>query len=338
MRKSFTVEDIALIPQYSSVRSRFSDEIELYPFIYSAPMDRVTGYELTKAMLKHNHCPVISRFLPKDEYLRSIRELAINSDNCFVAVGLMESYTEWLIDIGSTIESTDWTINVAIDIAHGDSQNCIEAIRKLRASKHIKYIMSGSICTDSAAYRLVTEGVTHLRVGIGVSPICSTRRMTGFGIPNAHAISLIANAIDRSKVTIIADGGITEPGQAVKYIVLGAHAIMLGNILSRTAEAPGWETKNWKKVKTYRGQASKHFQSEVLNKKYHCPEGIALEEFVWQGDTVESMIMYFEGGVRSALSYADVPKLKELYEAQIPYVFLTESGIREGHTDSKGRL
>lgn len=330
---AFSIDDISFVPRKGVIKSRA--DAKLHPFLWSAPMDTVTGYDLTEAMVEAGHNAVISRFIPREEYLSTIKDFANNNENVFVAIGIDANYDAFEKMIDDLFESTDYSLNLALDVAHGDSFHAYKAISKLRAWKNINYIMGGSICSTTALHDQISSGVTHLRIGVGPGASCQTRRMTGFGIPNAYAVMAIHNDLiymgQRHRIRIIADGGIKDPGQASKYLMLGADGVMLGHIFSRTREAVGWKARaDGEFIKTFRGQASAEFQNEILHRTSSCPEGVSLEPMLWDGTTADDIIHLFEGGVRSAVSYAGLIRSHDLPYAETDLVFLTPTGVTEG--------
>ena len=349
-----TIDDVSLVPKFGTLNSR--SEAILKPFIYSAPMDTVTGYALTDAMLKAGEYPVVSRFLKESELKDTITSFAKNP-NCFFAVGFDKGLSTFL-DIVSTIsDKYEWTsdtkINLALDIAHGDMAKAHATSKVLRSYGFVGNIMSGSICTPDAAIRAIESGCTHLRIGVGPGAVCSTRRMTGVGVPQLSAVYLIAKTVQEqmnlNHIQIIADGGIKEPGDAVRYLAAGATGIMLGSVLSRTLESAGWESitdyeiQDYSKPisgppavtttlkKQYRGQASASFQTSQFGQSHRCPEGVTSNSFTWDGEsTVDKLVGKFRGGCSSAISYLGIESMSALTPANVEFIRITPSAHIEG--------
>lgn len=348
-RELLSVDDVLLQPNVGVLKSRH--DAKLMPFIYSAPMDTVTGYHLAKSMLAQYEVPVICRDIEDKEYVACIK--AFNNTATFFAVGATELELKRFIDrvqaaLPDLLDGTE--INVAIDIAHGDSIVAYSAIAFLREFSFIGDIMSGSICTGSAALRSVEAGCTHLRIGVGPGSVCTTRIMTGIGVPQLSAVYLIDKALketlNRDNVTLIADGGIRYPGDAVKYLCAGADAIMLGSLLSKTSESPGWirkqepldisevlsfplpdpKTTLWKR---YRGHASANFQQDHKGSSNRCPEGTSTDEFMWEGETVKSVCERFRGGVASAISYLGLTSIDQLQPENVEFLKISTSTFLE---------
>lgn len=358
-REYLTTNDVSLVPAQGQVSSR--SDVSVHSFLYSAPMDTVTGYQMCAAMLEAGQFPVVSRFIPKSERNMIMKEFGADP-NLFWAVGMNRKEIGTLFDELSRTTDAEtneelieqWAdfqgINLAIDIAHGDMRACHELVEELATYPIVGSIMSGSICTPYAALRAVKAGCTHLRVGVGPGAACTTRLMTGVGVPNLTAVYQIASAVRNiaEDVEIIADGGIKNPGDVVKYLAAGATAVMLGSALSKTREAAGWEfveenplndpsgiadfnTVNaFSLVKSYRGQASAEFQEDILGKANRCPEGAASPPFQWEGLFFEDVFGKFCGGLQSACSYLGARSTTELHPGTVRMIKISSSGYLEG--------
>lgn len=333
-------DDVLCVPTLGTITSR--SKVEVQPFIYSAPMDRVTGYALTKELVRLGQFAVVCRTLEQSEWQQTLKEFA-GHPQVFFAIGLCRSQLKVLID--RLIElGIDRPINIAIDVAHGDMKQAHELAAYLRELGICRFIMSGSICTPAAAVRAKMAGCTHLRVGVGPGSVCSTRLMTGCGYPQLSAVYEIAKHLD--DIEIIADGGIRTPGDAVKYLAAGATGVMMGSVLAITLESAGWEHAGWHPLDTsetvsfplpdpepiyakfYRGQASASFMLDN-NKSHACPEGTEAE-ITWQGDRAESIINKYKAGVASACSYLNLDKSKDLGPGTVRMVRITSSAMAEG--------
>lgn len=319
---ALSADDILLLPRKGVVSSR--QEIkDTDNFIFSAPMDTVTGPELTEAMILNNQVPVVCRFL-----LESDLEFLLTKywEKAFFAVGLND-----IAKISRLIEKNNIPhVNIAIDIAHGDMDTAYHVIYKAKQSGMFKHIMSGSIVTEAAAERSVEAGCDYLRVGIGPGKACSTRIMTGVGRPQLDAVDAICNSVSEY-VKVIADGGISNPGSAVKYLAAGAHGIMMGSEFSRAKESLGWKMDQYGVMKKqYRGQASKAFQKDI-NKTTIYEEGITCDAIYYDHNlTTQSVIDKYISGVQSACSYLGLSSVKELRERYHQYRLVSYAGYIEG--------
>ena len=330
-----TTNDVTLKPKLGILKSR--SDAELSKYIYSSPMDTVTGLSMATAMISTGEYPVVCRFIPdwNDAFIKYH-----HNPDVFFAIGTKKEDTVKLINILETLypdvlktELHFNPISISLDIAHGDSKIGHDTTHWLSQWKFIGNIMSGTVCTPEGALRAIASGCTHIRVGVGSGSACTTRLMTGCGMPNLTAVYEIHKAIsdryDRKAYKIIADGGIKYPGDAVKYIAAGADAIMLGNALSKCPETPGWNMENGVPYKHYRGQASRQFQEELLGRTPDCAEG-AVGPKINHGQTCEQTITMFRGGMRSALSYLGLTSMSALKPENVDFVQLTAAGFTEG--------
>ena len=328
-----TTDDVILVPSLGKLNSRSDASID--PFIYSSPMDTVTGYKLTKSMVKNGHYAVVCRFTPK-EWIKTFKEFG-DDPNVFFAVGSNPADLNKI----ETLAKKYWPnnkISINIDVAHGDTIYTHDLYRAYSKMDCIGSIMSGSICTPDAAIRAVQSGCTHLRVGIGPGSACTTRLKTGCGMPQLSAVYLVDSGLKstgyREGVQIIADGGIRYPGDAVKYLAAGADGVMIGRLFSKTAESCGWKTikDSWWRPsyigKRYRGQASKQFQVDTFGVNPACPEG-ASGPVITPENTVKEVLAEFEGGVRSALSYLGITSMSELNTENVQFIRTTNASIKE---------
>ncbi len=325
-----TADDVILSPQLGVLQSR--SEAEILPFIYSSPMDTVTGSELTEAVLENGHFPVVCRFLEeewKETFLKHYTDQRV-----FFAVGSKTQDSDNLLKlIKDTTFAKKVRVSINIDVAHGDTEYMHKLYRWYSSQPNVGFLMSGSVCTPGAAERVVMSGCTHLRVGIGPGSACTTRLKTGCGMPQLTAVYLIHEHLKsigmRNKVQLIADGGVRYPGDAVKYLAAGADAIMMGQTFSRCYESAGWYHLNGKTVKKYRGQASSAFQKEMLSTSPDCAEGASTDTFVPE-ITCKAVVNEFEGGIRSALSYLGLTSISELQPENVEFIKVTQAAQQEG--------
>lgn len=327
MREVLAVNDVLMVPKYGRLSSR-SDAI-LKPFLYSAPMDTVTGYEFTKEMLRLGEFPVVCRFL-KSDWERSFREF--HSDpRCFFAVG--DNAGLWDL-LGTIPLEYGSKVSFAVDVAHGHSVVARDLLKRLKQKSFVGSLMSGSIATGAAALDNVAWGATHLRVGVGPGSLCQTREKTGVGVSQFSAVqdihTTLVHAGLRHKVTVIADGGIKTPGDALKYLGAGADAVMMGRTFCTTDESAGWrKDSSGVTVKSYRGQASAEFQQDHFGQKNRCPEGASSRKLFPTGP-LEEVVEEFRGGAASAISYLGLVSLEELCPENVEFVRVTPAGWFEG--------
>ncbi|HWE64994.1 MAG TPA: IMP dehydrogenase [Chloroflexota bacterium] len=228
---------------------------------------------------------------------------------------------------------------LVIDIAHGHSDHVIEAVRKLKAQHQSGELIAGNVATAEGTRDLIAEGVDAVKVGVGPGSICTTRIVTGFGVPQLTAVLECAEEAARENIPIIADGGIKAAGDITKALAAGAGTVMLGNLLAGTRESPGYTVlRNGQRYKISRGMASlaatigrhEREQGEVpvgddgFNEV--VPEGV--EAVVPYRGEVADIVYQLVGGVRSGMSYCGARTIAELQE-RAEFVPITGAGMRE---------
>lgn len=332
--ENLTINDVSLAPGMGVLESR--SHAEIHPFIYSSPMDTVTGTDMVRTLSGLGHFPVVCRFTGA---WRETLEWWLDEgqpENVWFAIGAGKKcgLLEFLDDYSEHIH----LINISVDVAHGDSVFAHRATLEASQRNYVGRIMSGTVCTPEGALRAIQAGSTHIRVGVGPGSACTTRVMTGFGVPNLSAVYRINEAIEahtllhRCDFKIIADGGIRNPGDAVKYITAGADGVMLGRGLSRTYESDGWKENPMSHLpcfKRYRGQASASFQKDLLGKAPKCAEG-AIGPIITPIESVKDVVHRYVGGMQSAISYAGVKSITEMNTKNVKFERITGSGWIEG--------
>lgn len=227
---------------------------------------------------------------------------------------------------------------ISIDTAHGHSRNVINSVREIKNNFSGIQIIAGNIATEGAAEALIQAGADAIKVGVGPGSICTTRIVSGVGVPQITAIMDCARAAKKYDIPVIADGGIKYSGDIVKAIAAGAQSIMIGSLFAGTEESPG-ETILYqgRSYKMYRGMGSigamkegskdRYFQSDVDTNKL-VPEGI--EGKVPYKGTLSSSIYQLLGGIRSGMGYLGAKNLDELRN-RASFVKISSSGLRESH-------
>jgi IMP dehydrogenase len=227
---------------------------------------------------------------------------------------------------------------LVIDTAHGHAQSVIEQVSLIKKAFPLLPVMAGNIATADAAKALADVGVDAVKVGIGPGSICTTRIVTGVGVPQITAISNVAEALKNSHIKIIADGGIRFSGDISKAIAAGAHVVMLGSLFAGTEEAPGdVELYQGRAYKSYRGMGSlgamaqgssdRYFQSANQPDKL-VPEGI--EGRVPYKGPLHAIVHQLMGGLRSAMGYTGCASIDAL-RTHGQFVRITNAGMRESH-------
>ncbi len=228
---------------------------------------------------------------------------------------------------------------IVIDTAHGHSSRVIEAVKKIKAKFREIQLVAGNVATADATRQLIDAGVDAVKIGIGPGSICTTRVVTGAGVPQIMAIHESMNAAKGTSVPIIADGGIKFSGDVAKAIAAGADSIMIGSLFAGTEEAPGevilYQGRNFK---TYRGMGSigamkkgssdRYAQEGTVTDAKYIPEGI--EGRVAYKGTIAEMVTQLVGGLRAGMGYTGCRNIGEL-QNKAKFVRITSAGLRESH-------
>ena len=227
---------------------------------------------------------------------------------------------------------------ICIDTAHGHSKGVLDMIKTVRKKFPSLQIIAGNVATGEGALALKKAGVNAVKIGVGPGSICTTRVVAGVGVPQLTAIALAAQALKKSGIPVIADGGIRYTGDIPKAIACGADCVMGGSLFAGTEEAPG-ETIIFegRKFKVYRGMGSigsmqlgskdRYFQDVEEDIKKLVPEGIE-GRVPYKGKVSEVMIQYI-GGLRAGMGYVGAKSITDLQKARL--VRITNSGINESH-------
>lgn len=225
---------------------------------------------------------------------------------------------------------------IAVDTAHGHSKLVVQTVAKIKAKYPNLPLIAGNIVTPEAVRDLVDAGADVLKVGIGPGSICTTRVVSGVGMPQLTAVMQCAEAAEKLGKTIIADGGIKYSGDIVKALAAGANAVMMGSLFAGTNESPGEiEIYQGRNFKVYRGMGSlaamangskdRYFQEDA---KKFVPEGV--EGRVPYRGSLAEIVYQMVGGVKSGMGYCGAPDLKTLRETA-QFVKITNAGLIESH-------
>ncbi len=229
---------------------------------------------------------------------------------------------------------------LVVDNAHGHSKKVLDTVEMLKNQFPDQEIVAGNIATAEAARDLIDRGVDAVKVGVGPGSICTTRVVTGAGIPQITAIADVAQVTLGKDIPLIADGGIKYSGDITKALAAGASSVMLGNLLAGTDESPGEVViYQGRSYKTYRGMGSleamregqsrdRYFQDAVAAEGKLVPEGI--EGRVPNKGPVGRIIQMMVGGLKAGMGYAGCRTIDELRE-KARFIKVTTSGWRESH-------
>jgi IMP dehydrogenase len=228
---------------------------------------------------------------------------------------------------------------IAVDTAHGHSKNVIDVVKQIRRHYPDLDVAGGNVATEEGAQALIDAGVSAVKVGVGPGSICTTRVISGVGVPQLTAIASCAKIAERRNVPIIADGGIKYSGDITKALAAGASSVMIGSLFAGTEESPG-ETILYqgRTYKVYRGMGSlgamkqgsrdRYGQSDVEDAMKLVPEGI--EGQVPYKGSLSFNIHQLVGGLRSGMGYLgsrDVATMR----ARARFMQITAAGLKEGH-------
>lgn len=314
MRKGFTFDDVALVPQFNNVPSRteplletwLTKNLKIQMPLLCANMESTIGEDLADLLLQEGSVPIYHRFSTFEVQKKWVEKYR---EKTFVSCGIQKiEEPRQLLDLGAA--------GVCVDVAHGHSDRMIHFVRELKRSHPDKEIIAGNVCTAMAYHDLVNAGADAVKVGVGPGAACTTRMVTGFGVPQFTAIYECAKIAEKLRVPLIADGGIRTSRDVVLALAAGASTVMIGKLFALTTEsaapkrksatAPsGFEAK-------FRGQASADFQNEYYGrlKEKTVAEGIDF----WapgSGSALE-LIQSLLGGLRSGLTYGGARNIKEL--------------------------
>lgn len=328
-------DDILMVPQYSEISSR--KEVNLSGFIGSsvrsivlstpiiaAPMDTVCEADMAHSMRKLGGLGIIHRYMSIDT-MREMVSFTMQTDPVAlgVAVGAKGDYLERsyaAVSAGASL--------ILIDTANGHSDYAIQAVKNVRRNVGNKiHIMAGNVSTYDGFARLRDAGADSIRVGIGGGSVCTTRIVSGHGMPTLASIIDIRNKVDYyDETSIVADGGIRNSGDAVKALAAGANVVMLGSYLAGTDESPGKiYSESGKQFKIFRGMASAEAQLDARG-AVSVAEGV--ETTVDYKGSLENVIEEFRGGLGSGLSYSGVSNLKDLYDNAL-YINVSSASLGE---------
>jgi len=225
---------------------------------------------------------------------------------------------------------------LVLDSAHGHSENIINTCKKVKKAFPSCQLIVGNIATAEAARALIDAGADCLKVGIGPGSICTTRVVSGIGVPQITAVYDVASVADREGIPVIADGGIKYSGDIVKAIAAGGDVVMVGSMVAGCAEAPGeLEIFQGRQFKTYRGMGSLAAMQKGSKDRYFqtgtkklVPEGVE-GRVAYKGDLSETVYQLM-GGLRSGMGYCGAPTIKAL-KTNSRFVRITGAGLKESH-------
>jgi len=333
--RGLTFDDVLIAPAKSDVRSRrdpqltakLTKKISIDTPIVSANMDTITETEMAIAMHKLGGVGILHRFVSIEEQVAFVEKVKTAGAKILSAsIGVNTDFKERanaLIKAGVNV--------MTIDIAHGHSSAMMDVMKWLKDSHPDVEIIAGNMAMPEAAHDLIEAGADAIKVGIGPGSMCTTRIITGCGVPQLTAIALCAEIAESHGVPVIADGGIRTSGDMMKAFAAGASTVMLGSMLSGTIETPG-VIQNGRKQ--YRGMASKAAQ---VSWRGGVPEGMAPEgesTFVSVKGHVKDVILELTGGLRSGMSYINATSITEIKD-KARFMEMSLAGSNESRAHGK---
>lgn len=356
-----TFDDVLLIPGYADfsrsdidLSTQLTKKIKLsLPFI-SSPMDTVTESKLAIALAEQGGIGIIHRNLTISDQADQVAEVAKYKLLVGAAIGAnvgFEERAKALVAAGVSV--------IVIDSAHGNAKPIVETIKYMKKTFPDVEIIAGNIATKEGAENLIKAGADALRVGMGPGAICTTRIISGMGVPQLTAIIDTASVGKRHGVPVIADGGIKYSGDMVKAFTAGAATVMMGSYFAGALEAPGkpHELKpeqvpaRFKSIlskkqatytfKEYRGMGSvaamqegarikseDEFHGKSYKDRVLVAEGV--ESLTPVKGTVKDIVDQTVGGIRSGMYYVGVKTIKELQEKG-RFMQITQASLTESH-------
>jgi IMP dehydrogenase len=322
IRELMTAENLVTVPKGTTLEQAkellHKHRIEKLPVVDA--QFRVVGLITVKDIQKQIKYP----FACKDELgrLRVGAALGIAKDTLDRAAALVDARVDLLV----------------VDTAHGHSEGVLQMIGTLRDKYPGMQLVGGNVATEAGAKALIERGVDAVKVGVGPGSICTTRIVTGAGVPQVTAIGAASPACDAAGVPLIADGGIKFSGDIAKALAAGAHAVMIGSLFAGTEEAPGetvlFQGRTFKEYRGMgslgamkRGSSDRYFQDEFDERKM-VPEGI--EGRVPYKGPLSALIGQLVGGLRAGMGYTGCRDIESL-RRDAHFVRISAAGLRESH-------
>ncbi len=355
-----TFDDILLIPGYSgfsrkdiNLSIRLSRRIKLSIPLVSAPMDTVTEARLAIELAKLGGIGIIHRNLSVEKQALEVRKVKNKKLLVGAAVGAsvgFEARIKALLKAGIDV--------VVVDSAHGYSKGVIDAVKYIKKNHKNIDVIAGNIATYEGAKALIAAGADGLRVGMGPGAICTTRLISGMGIPQITAITEVFKIAKRFGIPIIADGGIKYSGDMVKALAAGASTVMMGGFFAASIESPGKvvilkqnqlpsrfqrmsDLKKSYQFKEYRGMGSEgamkkgaksKSEDEFHGKNYKdrvlVAEGV--EGLVPVKGKVSDLVDQAIGGIKSGMYYVGAKNIPDLWR-KAKFIQITQASLTESH-------
>jgi IMP dehydrogenase len=362
IEEALTYDDLLLLPLRSKIKSRsdtnistnLTKNIRIECPIISANMDSVTNSEVAINMALYGAVGALHRVSTIEEQIEELKKVKnFQFDNIQHPKASKDSNGRLLV--GASVGIRENPIPnieklllsganfIIVDVAHAHSESVINVVKNIKKTyKNDIELIVGNMATEKAAQDFLELDVDAVKVGIGPGSICTTRIVTGVGVPQASAINKVYSVLKKSGIPIIADGGVRYSGDITKALALGASSVMIGNIFARSIEAPGEIlTINKEKYKYYRGEASlyemkKRFKIDKRNDSDKIsPEGV--EGLVKIEGSIKDILTNLCGGIRSGLSYTNSKDIESLRK-NAHFIKITNAGLTESNFHDINKL
>ncbi|WP_049935607.1 guanosine monophosphate reductase [Haloplanus natans] len=307
VRTGLSYGDVLLVPKRSAVDSRddvdlsttLTPTVRLETPLVSAAMDTVTEAPMACELSRAGGLGVIHRFLTPEEQASQVAEVAAAGERAAAAVGIDEDYVaraELLVDAGVDA--------LVVDVAHGHLERALDAVEALTEAFPATDLVAGNVATPTGVADLAAAGADCVKVGIGPGSHCTTRKVAGAGVPQLTAVDDCASVAADHGVTLCADGGIRNSGDAVKALLAGADTVMLGSLFAGTDEAPGRVVEvDGTRYKRSRGMATTAADEAREDKSNDIDADEGVEALTPYKGPVAGVVEEFCAGIRSGLSY-----------------------------------
>jgi len=335
-----TFDDVLLVPGYADFKRdetdisvKLSDKITLAIPLLSAPMDTVTNAAMAIKLGLLGGLGIIHRNMPVDTQSEEVRIAKKDTKLVGAAVGVGKDLSERIDELVKVGVDA-----VVVDSAHGYSKYVIEATKYVKEHHKHLFVIAGNVATKEGAEALIEAGASCIRVGMGPGAICTTRIISGMGVPQLSAVMDVVQVSKTRGISMIADGGIRYSGDVVKAMAAGADLVMIGSLFAGTLEAPGeMIEKDGKKYKSFRGMGSISAMKEGSAARYGqeyrkgqerklIPEGIA--SWVPYRGTMEDVVTQLVGGLRTGMYYTGCRTIADL-QTKTQFLRITQASLAE---------
>lgn len=354
-------DDVLLLPGFAdfsrsdiSLATKLTPKITLAAPFISAPMDTVTESELAIALGELGGIGVIHRNMTIEQEAKEVAKVRKKKLLVGAAVGASGNYQERV----AALIKADVSV-IVVDSAHGFTKQIIDATKYIKKTFPEVEVIAGNIATFDGAEALIAAGADSLRVGMGPGAICTTRIISGMGVPQLTAIMEVSRSAKKKKIPVIADGGAKYSGDMVKAFAAGASTVMMGSVFASASESPGkkitlkksqvphrfqsifQKNKESYVFKEYRGMGSigamkkgakikseDEFHGKDYSSRVLVAEGV--EGLVPVRGTVQSIVDQAIGGIKSGMYYIGVKTLSELQQ-KAQFIHITQASLSESH-------